>query len=50
MSVNSVIAVLLTSLLLVACAPVEPPSDFETGEETTPPYGCIEYRTRGGDC
>jgi starvation-inducible outer membrane lipoprotein len=37
------------SMLLAACA-TEPPEDFETGAETVPPIGCVEYRTRGGDC
>lgn len=41
---------ILAVLLLAACTVSKPPGDFETGEETTPPLGCIEYRTRGGDC
>lgn len=32
---------------LVGCAPATP---FTTGAEVSPPAGCIEYRTRGGEC
>lgn len=38
------------ALVLVGCASSKPPTPFETGAETAPPYGCIEYRKRGGEC
>lgn len=40
---------LALAVFLSACS-TEPPEDFETGAETVPPMGCVEYRTRGGDC
>lgn len=38
----------LIALLLTACA--APPTPLKTGAETLPPYGCVEYRKRGGRC
>ena len=35
-------------LLLAACTST--PTPFETGKEVSPLPGCIEYRTRGGEC
>ncbi len=43
------IRILLAACLLVAgCA--GQPTPFQTGVETPPPWGCIEYRKRGGKC
>jgi hypothetical protein len=36
-------------VLLTACS-TTPPTPLQPGAETTPPYGCIEYRKRGGRC
>lgn len=38
---------ILAALLLAGCSA---PSPFVTGEQVPPPPGCIEYRTRGGQC
>lgn len=41
------------ALLISGCSSIisdSKPTPFITGEDTTPPYGCIEYRARGGDC
>ena len=50
MRLRRIIGTVAFALLISACAPTEPPGDFKTGEETTPPIGCVEYKTRGGDC
>ena len=33
-------------LLLIGCAP----TTFQLGDEVQPPPGCIDLRTRGGQC
>lgn len=37
------------AVLLSGCVQ-EPPTPFKTGAEVIPPYGCVEYRKRGGEC
>jgi len=38
---------LIISMLLTGCVTATP---FELGEETEPPFGCVEARQRGIDC
>ena len=44
------LAVVMVLLLLIGACSVPAPTPVEIGEETAPPYGCIEYRARGGEC
>jgi Na+/H+-translocating membrane pyrophosphatase len=41
-----VLALLLVATLLAGCAPTQ----FVLGDVTSPPFGCIEARTRGHEC
>jgi hypothetical protein len=41
-------SVCLILMVLAGCS--AQPVPFKTGEEVQPPYGCIEYRQRGGKC
>lgn len=42
-------ALYLAAWLLAGCA-AAPATPFKTGANVDPPAGCIDYRTRGGQC
>lgn len=42
-------SILTFTILLTSCS-LSDPKTFSTGEEVDPPYGCIEFRKRGGEC
>lgn len=44
-----IVTLVLIGMMLFGCVQKEP-LDFELGREVAPPYGCIEYRHRGGKC
>lgn len=49
-SIYKVTLIALITLFVIGCTPTEAPGGFETGEETSPPLGCIAHKSKGGDC
>ena len=58
MKISKFILILLVLLFCTSCSTNiktnnelnKTPTQFETGDEVSPPPGCIELRKRGGDC
>lgn len=44
------VSLLVLLVLLAGCSTEDKQDGFELGEEVVPPFGCIEYRKRGGKC
>ena len=46
--IKGLLLFLVVLMLITACS--SSPTPFVLGEEVVPPYGCLEYKLRGGEC